>query len=236
MEMETSDPPHLENKRRRIGLRDFDSRSPEEVSKLLASDMRRKAFAYLDTVTPFRQAQREQKKQIALEFLSRRIVSQEILKNYPMVYIGSRFDIEYPLVLGARDIVLADPVFKSEQAEGQVAARIEQLTGVAPESTGNIIHFDFEFEAGKSEHVSVALVAEEYPITQPENETCIPAETGSVLLFASKSEKGVVGADPHMLEKIIPGGVIVDGPDVVTKDPDTKSMRREQLGRMRPVR
>lgn len=226
---------YLKDRTYRIGVRDFDERSEAERNALLGSPMRQKAFDSLDTVTPFRAVQREQKKNTALELIAR-VVTPELLKSHPLVYIGSGSDVEYPLVLGARDIVLIDPVFRSPDAAGTIAARVEQLTSVQPHIEENTISFEFEFEQGKPEPVCVTLIPESYPVHEAETERVLPPDAGYIVLFASKSIDTVVRPDEYMLQRLAPGGAIIDGPDVVTRDPETGGMHREQLGRMRPGR
>jgi hypothetical protein len=110
--------------RQLLGLREFDQRKPEDFLK---SGQRRAAWSAIRTNTlPTTKA--DMKRGVVLESIHRRLLPENIFKTHPVVYIGSGVDVEYPLALGARYIVLVDPIFTSHDAIRNVVKKVEVLT------------------------------------------------------------------------------------------------------------
>src|SRR5690606_32928106 len=93
----------------------FRTFTPEEEDSYLISSERKKAFENIDTTTNPRKPKIEQKKGIVSELIKDEIIPQEIVKNYPLIYLGSGTDIEYPLAIGGRHIEMVDYIFESPE-------------------------------------------------------------------------------------------------------------------------
>lgn len=199
--------------KRLLGLRDFEASSPELVKELLQSDNRAAAWESIETTTLPQRPKREMKKGVVLEAIKQNLLSREILKKYPLVYIGSGTDVEYPLSLGGRNILLVDPAFEDERMVEDVMARVRKLVGerINTDSQNTKITFPFDFGEGE-EDVTVELVSK--PYVEGESEGCaLPDEVGVVVLFASQGPGGSVRIDENMKSKLVARGAILEEAD-----------------------
>lgn len=101
------------------------------------------------------------KKNIISETRVRNLLPEDVLKQYPTVYAGSGTDIEYPLCLGSRKIIMVDPLFIDESAKEEVDSRIGQITGEGLQKDGDTRTFQFDFGSGK-ESVTVEYVGADF--------------------------------------------------------------------------
>ena len=96
----SSQPETREQKiRKMLGLRDFPQKTLEEKKNILGSDQRVQVLDSIATTT-HPNSKKEVKKGVVLEIAEKKLIAPEILEKYPIVYIGSGTDIEYPLALG----------------------------------------------------------------------------------------------------------------------------------------
>lgn len=85
---------------------------PQKIGAIFTTPKTRKAFEQIDAATVPRKGAIEHKKRTVIEVREKKLIDQEVLKNNPTVYVGAGIDFEYPLSLGAREIILVDPVLK----------------------------------------------------------------------------------------------------------------------------
>lgn len=103
------------------------------------------AFKNIDAATGNQIGAIVHKKSLIIESIEKNLFNQEILANYPTVYLGSGIDFEYPLCLGAKKIILSDPILSEQDTITKIKNRI-LLIGI-----NNLIEQtdkDFEFNIG----------------------------------------------------------------------------------------
>ena len=203
--------------KRLLGLRDFNIFSPEEKTALLVSKDRLSALEAIDTNTMPRGPKREMKRGIVLEVLKQKLLSVEILRNNPLVYLGSGFDVEYPLALGAHKIIMVDPIFSEEDACEEVRSRIEDLGLSGVTRDNKTITFEFNFGDGH-ESVSVDLIPEEYPMYAGETGYSIPETAGHIVLYASQGPEGIITVTDEMKSRVLAKGAILSDADLIRFD------------------
>ncbi|MEA3355310.1 MAG: hypothetical protein U9Q63_02370 [Patescibacteria group bacterium] len=134
----------------------------EQVSredlKFFPSAMLEVAYNSIDANTSQRRKAIKAKKLIVKEIWEKDFINLEILRQYTAVYFASGNDIEYPLCLGARKLMLVDPKFKYNTDVQEVINKINQITEeevrVIEEEGNPIVEFQFDFGKGQ-EKVSV---------------------------------------------------------------------------------
>lgn len=139
------------------------------------------------------------------------MIDQNIVQNYPTVYLGSGIDIEYPLVLGSRKIILVDPVFRDSKIRGIVIGRIAELTGEQPSKVLESTHsFTFDFGNGREE-ATVTFEQEPYSSVEEVSKYKIPENIGMILCFLSTTglTRGHNLDAQSVRDKLVPGGMIL---------------------------
>ncbi|MES2225682.1 MAG: hypothetical protein V4480_02635 [Patescibacteria group bacterium] len=215
--------------KRMLGIRDFEPIPLDTKAKLLGSNERIMALQAVDTTTMPRGPVREMKRSIVLEILKQGLLSTEVLRNNPMVYIGSGTDVEYPLALGGRHIIMVDPVFEQQQAIQEVIDRIEHLIAKGMEKDRNRLTFDFDFGEG-SEQVVVELVPSAYDADLGSEGYALPDAIGHLVLYASQGPTGAVSISQEMKSKIVENGAIIQEADI-TKIARNRQEERISLGK-----
>jgi len=125
---------------------------------------------------------------------------------YPAVYLASGLDLEFPLVLRARRIIMIDPIFQDENNINKILEKIMKYDQRMPElkkinSFHHNITFNFDFGFGP-EKVVVDLFAKTYQ----EFEYLSPI--GYIIEFNNQLDHGLYKSE--LLEKLILNGVIID--------------------------
>jgi len=205
--------------KRLLGLRDFPAKSPPEKLAILGSAERVKALDAITTTT-MPPKKKEIKKGVVLEISERKLLSPKLLRSHPLVYIGSGTDIEYPLALGGRIIILVDPILQNPQAQEELVTKLKHVSPRAVSITGNQIAFKFDFGEGE-ENVTVDLLSKPYPYSEAartEADYIIPEETGVVVLFASRGPEGSIAIDESIRNKLTEGGLIIEEHKIIKKD------------------
>lgn len=124
---------HTERARELLGLNKKENPiDPQKIESLFPTLEARKAFERIDATTIPRKGAIEHKKRTVVEVREKNLIDQEVLKNNPTVYVGAGIDFEYPLSLGARDIILVDPVLKEPTAVQKLKERVRAITGTDP--------------------------------------------------------------------------------------------------------
>lgn len=205
---------HRNEKNKRIrhllGLRNFPKRTRDEKMALLGSEDRVRALDAITTTTLPCIQKGEMKKGVVLAVAEKNLISQEVLRRHPLVNIGSGTDIEYPLAVGGRIIIMVDPILEKESIQGEVVEKIEKLISEKTTRQGNKIFFNFDFGNGK-ESTSVELVNKPYPIKDREiGDYDLPDDTGAIILFASQGPGGRVKTDEAMTSKLVDGGLMIE--------------------------
>lgn len=186
---------------------------------MLGSEQRLRALNAITTTT-LPVSKSEVKKGIVLELTDRALISPEMLRTHPLVYIGSGTDVEYPLAIGGRSIQMVDTLLVDPKMQDEVVAKIARLINQTPEILNDTIHFAFDFGSGP-ESVSVMLVPKFLPYSEEkrlEDDFVLPSDMGAILLYASQGPGGSVRVTDAMKEGLVDGGVIINDYSVVTKD------------------
>ncbi len=195
-----------ENRMKRLmGFRDFPKRTQEEKLALLGSEERVRALDAITTTT-LPPSKKEMKKGAALEVAEQHLVSEEILRTYPLVYLGSGTDIEYVLALGGRNITLVDPILAIPEIKTEVIEKIKRFASDVEIKSDECV-FEFDFGHG-DERVTAQLVAKAY--TQETGAYELPDKIGALVLYASQGPGGRITADSSIKERMVDGGIIIE--------------------------
>ncbi|MDD5639210.1 MAG: hypothetical protein PHR47_00145 [Candidatus Pacebacteria bacterium] len=209
-DMETLYPGLSETSKRLLGLKEFRKFSDEEERELFLSSDRLNAYHNLSTNTFPLEHKTSYKKGITRDIISKNLIAENILQNNLAVYLGSGVDIEYPLVLGARNIWLIDPQFQNNESKLELKEKIEKIIKEKlPLKMQDLLKFDFDFGSGK-EGVIVSLIPKKYGI----DDIDFPKNIGLVILFASQDANGQVEVSGDIRKNIIDGGYILNESDL----------------------
>ncbi len=206
----------------------------ERKELYLRSIEHKKAFENIDTSTNPRKAKTEQKRGIASEIIERGLISEEILRNFPIVYLGSGADVEYPLALGGRRILMVDYILKDPRIQNEIRNRVGALINQEVPLIDNKLTFEFDFGGG-SEEVVVEIHPEVYnPPTEDmarEYRTFVPPQqVGVILSFAPQGPMGPIQLDEDIKSKVVEGGAIIGDNSVVRVNPATQQTEVIELG------
>lgn len=205
--------------KRLLGLRDFPQKTPKEKQTILGSEARVRALDAISTSTlPLKK--KEVKKGIVLELAEKGLISIEVLRNHPLVYLGSGTDIKYSLALGGRVILMVDPILKDEEIQKEVIAKIQKIVGENIKITEKTLVFKFDFGEGE-EDVRVELVTKPYPSNEEmrtEEDFDIPENAGLIVLYASQGPDGSIRVSDSMREKLASDGAIIYEHQLIPKE------------------
>ncbi len=184
--------------------------TPERIRSLLPSEDLQKAFGAIkaQTMSLFNLAVLE-KQQNVLEVREKGIPNEAVMKEFPLVYVGSGTDIEYPLSLGSRNVLMVDPFLGDPKGIESLRRKITALSGANVTEDSGRFRFMFDFGAAKEE-VSITVDPRVYAkggddhVEQKERFTP-PAEIGGLLAFQS----GDPTEDLETVNCIVPGGLIL---------------------------
>ena len=183
--------------------------TPERIHKLLPSQDLLRAFNTIraDTFSLHNLAVLE-KQQNVLEIREKKIIDETVMKNFPLVYIGSGVDAEYPLLLGARKIIMLDPELKNPDILERLRQRISNLSkGNFREDKGSF-HFKFNF-GDQEEEVIIKVDPRLYvkkgnTSIKEENRFTPPEKVGMLLAFHSENP----ARDEESIGCVVQGGYI----------------------------
>ena len=127
--------------------------------------------------------------------------------NYPALYIGSNTDIEFPIILGARKIILLDPCFKDENKVNAVFQKIIQYdiseNAAIKKISNKHHHIKYQFDFGEGiEDCYIDILSLGYDEYQP----FIPL--GYIIEFNSNLDHTL--CKPELLTKLINNGLIIN--------------------------
>ncbi len=197
--------------RERFGLNEtIEEVDKESMKKLFNSDELVKAFENMRAQTFPRAHATNMKREIVLQTKENNIMSREILSRGTAVYIGSGDDIEYPLLLGARDITLVDSGTESpERFIEVVLKKINDIGGkeiTIKESTISFKIIESEEAVPVTVHLERKNIAG-FPGNDTETEDYVAPQNISLLL--SFNSGGDADKNISLINGIIPGGYIV---------------------------
>lgn len=232
------------------------------MEELLASEDMRRANRLLDVWT----ADFHVKDQLAIKraiihnMLTRQFIATEHLRTTESVYICSRADVPYALLLGCRKITLVDEDFGDPMVVVEVLENTEKIVGrtVTPKLDGSLV-FDFDFGDGP-ETVTIRCRAARYRESKHSAhdillELLLPKRferrnsmvefkpDGPIGLLLGHCIMGVhLNDDPEVIDAILPGGfVLVNTPGEclsgktlggLLEEPDPGAGAYEQLMQM----
>ncbi|MBU0648290.1 hypothetical protein KJ855_03875 [Patescibacteria group bacterium] len=165
----------------------------------------------------------DHKRFAALNMWNQGMIDHEVMKKYPCIYTGSGEDIEFPLALGARKIVMLDFDFANDpRLRENVFKNITRVTDKMPEVREDCMSFEFDFGKGK-EKVEVRLESKKYgniPFEgnrEPEYDKSfvraeqyeLPDKIGMVLGALSMCH---VYNDERVWDNLVDGGVAIEMP------------------------
>ncbi len=184
--------------------------TPERINNLLPSDDLRKAFKSItaSTISMFNLAVLE-KQQNVLEIRERNIANEKILKDFPTVYIGAGIDIEYPLSLGSRNIIMVDPSLKEIYLIEELRQKIRNLSEEVPREDQNHFYFKFDFGKGKEDTVITIdpriYANEDNAAIDRVDRFMPPDKIGTILAFQSENP----AQNRETIEHLLPDGLIL---------------------------
>lgn len=205
---------------RLLGLnRSYDAFSAAEKEESLVSKGRKKAFENIDTSTNPREPNREKKRGIVTEVIKRKLIEDQVLKIYPLVYLGSGTDVEYPISMGARHIVMVDYIFSDPKAVEEVVTRLKGILAEDLNLDGKTIRLMYDFGQGQ-EQVEIALDSS-YCYSPKEEKRgqgdsfVPPDEIGVLLAYASQGPLGRIKMGEDIIGKVVKGGAIIEEDNVI---------------------
>jgi len=197
--------------KRMLGKRNFPKRTEEDKLRILQSGERVRALNAIETTT-FPPGKKEMKKGAVLEIAERCLISDAVLKEQEITYIGSGTDAEYLLALGARHGTMVDPILDIPEARTELLQRIQRACGTEPRVHGDHISFDFDFGSGKEE-VTMRIVSKFITPTgsepRPDNYE-LPHGLGGIVMYAAQGPGSFVKADDALKSKIAEGGFLLE--------------------------
>lgn len=183
--------------------------SPERVNRIMPTENLRRVLSSIEAKSLPPDISAGMKKLIALETRERGLLDDRLLREYPTVYIGSGIDVEYPLALGARKLVMLDPSLDSERA-GLVTKKLRGYVSDVEEN-GSECRFQFDFGSGPEE-VSVTLAPDVFVDgadfrKEPDGpDRFVPPERVGMFLCYQSVEPS---QDPEAFERLVSGGYVV---------------------------
>lgn len=162
-----------------------------------------------------------------------------LLRQYPSLYVGSHVDVCYGLLLGARKLIMLDPLFRDVSSLMTVIDIIEAITGekVRTSVRDQALHFTFDFGEGDEEAsvlcLGKKLVIDELTGTEGEvrtldHRTSHRSQQNSSKAYASfegvpeyvpdeplamalsfNAMGNLIGFNQAVLAAIVPGGIIL---------------------------
>ncbi len=197
--------------RQRFGLDDkLEEFEQVQLEGVLTSRDLRNAFKNLKALTFPKIPALNQKRFNVFEINEKGLIASEDLKKGVAVYIGSGTDIEYPLLLGANNIIMVDPLFTDSEGIESLIEEIESIIGKGNvQQDSNRLSFQFSFKGDLKEEV-IVIVEGKYAnigMVDQTKDVFIPENNISLLLgFASG---GTLDEDENLINAVINGGYIL---------------------------
>lgn len=184
--------------------------SDDKLQTLFPSRELQTAFHEMKASTMPPIAALNNKRSIVEEMKEKNLIDLEILKSKNTIYVGSGTDVEYPILLGARNITLVDIGFaESERMKKEIQDRVRKITPDFVTKKDDML-CQIDFGAGKEE-VFISLNSQHYGPPVDENQKVerfvFPENVGLVIGFSSG---GPVGRESSLLDSLQVGSYILD--------------------------
>jgi len=186
------------------------SLTPDRVAAALPSEHLRQAFARIESATgTIANLATLRKREAIINIRERSLINETITKSAPLVYLGAGTDIEYPLTLGAREIVMVDPIFTEQRFIDSVKGRIGAIAGEVRVAADGALQFQFDFGNGP-EPVIVRLCASAYGESGQIAGSSVkafepPEKIGMFLTFQGPDAT----SDKESFERLVEGGYVL---------------------------
>ncbi len=184
------------------------------ISDIYRSSDMQKMFRQLNAATFPRDGAILHKQRILFELRERKLIDENLLRQAPAVYAGSGIDFEYPVLMGARRVIMVDPIFSDERARADLINRISQIAEVTEASEE--LCFEVSFDSEEKEIVTLLIRPEIFgnptlPHVEAErNRFQSFSFEGSIsLLLGFRTEGADIDTDPTILGHMLPGGVVL---------------------------
>lgn len=195
----------------------FKSEKQEGLITLFAAQDRQRAFDRMSAATAPRTDAIEHKRALVSEITERALLPLDVLREHPCVYPGSAYDIEYPLALGFRHLIMVDPILDEPNAVEKVKNRVRALTGDLTGRQQGGFSFIFDFGEG-DERASIELVSKFYNPPPPLSFFRDAADFPANMLYVIPDETGMIlGFQSHFddikrsdLQKLAHGGFVLN--------------------------
>ena len=197
-----------------LGLdRKYANFSDQEKLTFLKSKQRINAYDKISTSTNPPRANIDKKKGIVSEVIKNNLIDEETLKKYPSVYIGSGTDIEYPLAMGARKIILVDPNLAETEFRDEMLRQLNNLTPNNLTISDSKINFDFDFGNGPEKAEIVISPTHHNPRFTVNNSHGVfnsPEQIGLVMTYVTQDPySSSVEIDDDIASKLVDRGLVL---------------------------
>ena len=146
------------------------------------------------------------KNKIRLALNLNALTESSTIAHYPAIYIGSGLDLEFPLVLNARHIVMIDPCFAVEKNRQTILKKVLEYGSEAKPIrmiTAWHHHIEFNFDSGRGpEKTTVDLFARSFA----DYRSILPI--GYIIEFNSILNHSLFKA--NLLERLLIGGLVIN--------------------------
>lgn len=195
--------------------------TPERINASLPTEHLRKAFSGIKAATlSIANLSALGKKEDVLKIRERSLIDEGVFADAPLVYLGSGVDVEYPLTLGARDIIMVDPIFEEKRYLEDLRRRIESLVGECSVESDRSLIFQFDFGHGP-ERVRVKPDPRPYEDRERRGTESASEEGKSGASFFPPEKIAMLLAfqgpdvtkDRKTFERLVPGGYIFSNRD-----------------------
>ncbi|MBI2483765.1 hypothetical protein HYV71_01100 [Candidatus Uhrbacteria bacterium] len=154
---------------------------------VLPTEHVRLAYAHIDAATGNKDGAIAQKRAFIVDIRSDRLIDEELLTRHPTVYVGSGKDIEYPLCLGSRTLMMVDPIFRDPAMRAEVKDHVSAIITHQPEWIGDGLQFKFDFGKGEEDvlitfHPDLFLAPEAYAAAQTESNEAVGIQRVAAIL------------------------------------------------------
>ncbi len=182
---------------------DYSKLIAEKINSLFPSNDLRRAANNINSLSLDQKIAIEHKQDIAIEVREQLLLDEKKLIEGAVVYVASGTDIAYPLSLGARHIIMVDPIFANNKNKEKVTEIINSITDEQPREATIGLEFAFDFGHG-DETVRVEFYPEIYGSEETYEHVAPSAETDEKNRLAYIAELEAYEKD-GTLDKIIAG-------------------------------
>ena len=196
-------------------IKDAVQRNKDRVGDMYASMDMQRFYRQLQAATFPAERAVLHKQEVLHELRGRKLLDETLLRQFPAIYVGSGIDFEYPVLMGARRVMLVDPILSDEKARQTLIQRVGQVVPVT--ETEREVHFEIDFESGKTEAVILEIHPEIYgglpDMPHMKNQAAhfasFQTDEPIALLLGFRTEGMDIDTDFKIMEQIVPGGIVL---------------------------